>query len=82
MTLLRFALLLYSTIHRARKKMVDYRRGPQLRLMTHTETSAGERFVTPYSGRNLDVKKGSFNFYFSSLRIFVEQVFGVIVKIT
>jgi DDE superfamily endonuclease len=42
--------------------------------------SAGGRIVTPYSGRNLDVKKDSFNFYLSSLRIVVEQVFGVIVS--
>jgi DDE superfamily endonuclease len=40
---------------------------------------AGGRIVTPYSGRNLDNFKDSFNYYLSSLRITVEQVFGVIV---
>jgi DDE superfamily endonuclease len=42
--------------------------------------SAGGRIRTPYSGRNLDVEKDSCNFYLSSLRIVVEQVFGVIVS--
>jgi hypothetical protein len=41
---------------------------------------AGGRIVTPYSGRNLDKVKDSFNYYISSLRITVEQVFGVIVS--
>jgi DDE superfamily endonuclease len=42
--------------------------------------SAGGRIITPFSGRNLDTEKDSFNFYLSSIRITVEQVFGVIVS--
>jgi DDE superfamily endonuclease len=41
---------------------------------------AGGRIITPYIGRNLDSTKESFNYYLSSLRITVEQVFGVIVS--
>jgi hypothetical protein len=40
---------------------------------------AGGRIVTPYSGRNLENVKDSFNYYLSSLRITAEQVFRVIV---
>lgn len=36
--------------------------------------------VTPYSGRNLSRQKDSFNFYHSSCRMTVEQVFGMLVS--
>lgn len=35
--------------------------------------------VTPYSGRNLPTDKDAFNFYHSSCRMVVEQVFGMLV---
>jgi hypothetical protein len=40
----------------------------------------GGRILTPYSGRGLDPQKDSFNYHLSSYRIFVEQVFGIIVS--
>jgi hypothetical protein len=46
----------------------------------HENGSAGGRIITPYSWRNLDNSKDSFNYFLSSLRITVEQVFGVIVS--
>jgi DDE superfamily endonuclease len=42
--------------------------------------SAGGRIITPFSGRNLEQRNDSFNFYLSSIRITVDQVFGVIVS--
>lgn len=36
--------------------------------------------VTPYSGRSLPVDKDSFNFFHSSCRMTVEQVFGMLVQ--
>eukprot|EP00170_Pyropia_yezoensis_P001830 contig_7775_g1834 len=40
---------------------------------------AGMRVLTPWPGRNLSWEKDSFNFFQSSNRIFVEQVFGQMV---
>jgi DDE superfamily endonuclease len=37
------------------------------------------RVLTPYSGWTLTNRQDSFNYFLSSYRIFVEQVFGVIV---
>jgi hypothetical protein len=37
------------------------------------------RVLTPYSGRMLTSREDAFNYFLSSCRIFVEQVFGVIV---
>jgi DDE superfamily endonuclease len=37
------------------------------------------RVLTPYSGRALTSRQDTFNYFLSSCRIFVEQVFGVIV---
>jgi hypothetical protein len=42
--------------------------------------SAGGRIITPYSGRSLDVERDRFDFYLSSSRIFLEQIFDVIVS--
>jgi DDE superfamily endonuclease len=37
------------------------------------------RVLTPYSGRTLTSRQDAYNYFLSSCRIFVEQVFGVIV---
>jgi DDE superfamily endonuclease len=44
----------------------------------YSNGAAGGRIVTPYSG-NLIPHQGAFNFNLSSLRILVEQAFGVII---
>jgi len=40
---------------------------------------AGERFLTPWPGTNLPWDKDAYNYYHSSSRTFVEQVFGQVV---
>jgi hypothetical protein len=44
----------------------------------HGNGSAGGRIITPYSG-SLTSVQDSFNYFLSSLRIMVEQTFGVVV---
>lgn len=39
----------------------------------------GSHILTPYSGRRLTLLQDSFNYYLSSLRITVEQAFGILV---
>jgi hypothetical protein len=41
---------------------------------------ASDAVLTPWSGRSLEVYKDSFNFHLSSLRIHIEQSFGIFVS--
>jgi hypothetical protein len=41
--------------------------------------AASDYMITPYSGKQLDSRKDSFNFYQSSTRITIERAFGCLV---
>jgi len=42
--------------------------------------AASGSLLTPWSGRNLETYKDSFNFHLSSLRVHIEQTFGIFVS--